>query len=253
MNRKEFDEMRFEFGEYVYNYEFFQKVGFVTDMYYTKYFKDDLKKIQRYEIENIVLEQAIALKNKNAKEEEILKYLADSKEKFIRDTNKYNEKIQKALQFIDHNEKMSSEDKNKFEQEYLEFCKNLHPVVKCKTTNEENNAYLLLRNFYFENNYSAFQEFTTLHKDGFPSVEYDESEFVNISKFYFENKTRINQDYSKKSKLYPYTKQDTLKDEISLARESGELHVSITNLMRQNKDLHQQFKKLFKDDYNITE
>ena len=194
MNRQEFDEMRQEFGEYVYNYEYFQKVGFITDMYYTNRFSDALTKIQKYEIENIIMSQAIALKNKGENFDNIDNYITESKKRFSKDSVKFQNKIKKAKEFIRHHEKMSNEEKEQFEKDYLNFCIELHPVVKCKVSKEENNAYLVMRNFYFENNYPAFKEFLDLHSDGFQPVEYLETEFNNISAFYLENKTRINAD-----------------------------------------------------------
>ncbi|MCR5350247.1 MAG: hypothetical protein K6E20_04565 [Acholeplasmatales bacterium] len=251
MNREEFNEMRKEFGDYVYNYEYFQKVGYITDMYYTNKFSQELIKIQKLEIENIVMSQSLDLFIKGEKLENIKNYCEESKNRYSKDYTKFSNKIIKAEQFIKHHEKMSEDEKKEFEQEYLKFCIELHPVVKCKVNKEENEAYLILRDFYFTNNYSGFKEFLELHKDAFKPVEYLETEFNTISSFYLENKTRINTDYNKRHTLYPYNKDAVLKDEISIAREQGELHVNITNLIRTNKELHEKFKAQFGYDYSV--
>ena len=81
MNRQEFDEMRKEFGEYVQNYEYFQKVGFITDMYYTNKFSPELIKIQKLEIENIVMSQSLDLILKGEPLENIKNYCEESKNK----------------------------------------------------------------------------------------------------------------------------------------------------------------------------
>ena len=251
MNRQEFDEMRQEFGEYVYNYEYFQKVGFITDMYYTNKFSPELIKIQKLEIENIVMSQSLDLILKGEPLENIKNYCEESKNRYSKDFTKFSNKIMKSEQFIKHHESMSIDEKNEFEKEYLKFCIELHPVVKCKVQKEENEAYLVLRDFYFTNNYSGFKEFIELNKQSFQEVDYLESEFNTISSFYLENKTRINADYNKRHTLYPYTKNDVIKDEISIAREQGDLHAQITNLMRSNKELHEKFKNQFGYEYSV--
>lgn len=251
MNRQEFNEMRKEFAEYVYNYEYFQKVGFITDMYYTNKFSPELIKIQKLEIENIVMSQSLDLILKGEPLENIKNYCEESKNRYSKDFTKFSNKIMKSEQFIKHHESMSIDEKNEFEKEYLKFCIELHPVVKCKVQKEENEAYLVLRDFYFTNNYSGFKEFIELNKQSFQEVDYLESEFNTISSFYLENKTRINADYNKRHTLYPYTKNDVIKDEISIAREQGDLHAQITNLMRSNKELHEKFKNQFGYEYSV--
>lgn len=251
MNREEFNEMKQEFGEYVYNYEFFQKSGVLYDMYYTHYYGDILEKLQRLEIENIVLDEAMKLALKGEPRENISSYLDITKNRYQKDIVNFKNKRKRAEEIYAHNEKMSKEDKDQFEKDYLDFCINVHPVVKCLANDEEHKSFMVLRNFYFENNYDAFKEFLADHKKKFKKVEYKEEEFNRISGYYYENKTRINKDFSQRNANYPYTKKDVFVDEISIAREDGELHARLTEYQRQNQDLHKAYKEVFTNDFSI--
>lgn len=242
MNKTEFLEMKNEFAEYIYRYEYFLKCGAINDCYYNHFFGKNLDEVRFYDMENKLMAAVIKLKADNKSEEEINKFIEDYKTKFNQENENIANKHKLAETIVAHNEAMPAADKKQFEEDYLKYVKEHHPIVKCFINDNEENLFKVLNELYKQNNYEGFKEVLELNKGSLSNPEYKEEDFSKISAYYYDIKKNINFDFTKKTQNYPYTKNETLKSEISVARENGEIRVRINELMAANKELHKDFK-----------
>ena len=249
MNRQEFDELRSEFAEYIYRYEYFLKCGYLNDLYYNKTFAAELDRTSALEFENSAINTAITEKQANGDQfilEEFLK--AVSKQRGVIDGNIQN-KHRHANEVINHVEALTKDQKKAFEEEYLRVIKVFHPVVRVYSTELERKVFDTLRTFYFENNIDGFIEYLTNNKSAFKDIDYKPEMYNVVSGFYYENQKRINEDFAKKQQAYPYNKNEALKDEIGMARENGDIRARYTKLFRDNQTLKNNYKALFNEDF----
>ena len=251
MNLQEFLEMKNEFADYIYKYEYFLKCGAINDCYYLHFFGDFLDEIRKVGTENRIMAAAIAMKSEGKPQEEIDKFLADQKELYNTETEKVKNKKVFTEAVIKNNDALPMEDKKQFEIDYLDYVKKNHPIVKCLVSPQEEQLFQILSKFYKENNYSAYKEILENNKNVFSEPEYKEEDFNKISAYYYDIKKNINADFLNKSKMYPYNKQETLKNEISIARENGDLKAKLNEYKGANKNIHKDFFNAFKFEYTL--
>lgn len=250
MNREEFDELRSEFAEYIYRYEYFLKVGFINDAYYTKTFHEELEPNALLEFENSIIFAALKEKEAN-KDFDVTGFLNAEKENKKVFLNNIKEKNKRTIALVEKLDKMTSEEKKNIEIKYLDIVKKYHPVVRVFVSEEEKIIYNKLREFYNNNEMGAFDEILSLNVNVFQPIDYKPEMYNNVSGFFYDNQKRINADYSKKSKEYPFNIGEALKDEITIAREKGDLKAKHTELLRSNQDLKKHYKELFGNDFSL--
>ena len=68
-------------------------------------------------------------------------------------------------------------------------------------------------------------------------VEIPEEEYNKVNGYYYNTRIQINKDRDEKSKKYPYDKSHATEDEISIAREEGDLRTKISKLKEMNQSL----------------
>ena len=246
MNREEFDELRSEFAEYIYRYENFLKNGYLNDLFYTFVFKDLLEPNAKLEFENQVMFALNKEKeaNKDFDPTDILNASREN-QKSLFDTIKRKNIL--AEETYNRVKGMVPEDIRNIETRYLQIVKKYHPVVRVFVSEDEKIVFNKLREFYNSNQMGAFDEILNLNVNLFQDIDYKPEQYSNVAGFFYENQKRINADYTKKANTYPFNTSEILKDEISVAREKGELKSKHTKLLRDN----QEFKKRFKELYNV--
>lgn len=251
MNYNEFLEMKSEFASYIYRYEYFLKCGTINDCYYTNFFSSMVNEIRRVDVENNVMISVIKMKNEGKSDEEIKEYLNKSKEAFKNEKDRMELKNKLAKEVVLNTDKLSNEDKKNFEEIFLDYVRKNHPVVKCLVSDEEEKLFHVLDKLYKENNYTGFKEILDMNKNLFKDAEYKEEDYNKISGYYYDMKKRINQDYMKKQQSYPYNKQETLKNDISVAREMGDLKARLNEFKAANKNIHKDYINIFENDFSI--
>ena len=251
MNKNEFLQMKNEFAEYIYRYEYFVKCGAINDLYYNHYFGRALDEVRFYELENNLMVEAIRRKNNNESLEEINKFIEGFKEKFNNENKTIEEKHQLADQVVEYNEKLTVEEKKQFEEDYLAYVKANHPIVKVIATQDEDQIFSAAQKYYNTNNIKAFKDLMEASKEAFTEVEYKEEDYTKISAYYYDIKKNINQDYMNKQNNYPFNKMDVLKNEISIARETGDIKVRKNKLAAANKEIHKDYIENFGEDLSL--
>ena len=245
MNKQEFNEMQDEFANYVYQYENFIKAGIINDAFYNQYFYNDVLRLHRIEVENNIMISALKRLEAKVDIEDVKKEITANIEKYQNEQKVIAEKELKAKAIVNVTKNMSKDDLIKLENDYLAFVKKNHPAVKCKVDSSEQQAFIIIRQMYYENNAGGFYELLDMYKNTFKDVEYDSKEYNSISGYYFEIKANINKDFNAKQKQYPYTKFEVLKDEITIARETGDIRAKINDLKRANEAVSKDFKNAF--------
>lgn len=251
MNKTEFKEMQNEFAGYVYRYEFFLKCGAIDDCYYNHYFGKELLKLRYYNLENTLIAECIKLKSEGKTSEEITKFIDGFRNKFFQENKIIEQKNELADKVYQNTEKLSLEDRRKFEDVYLKYVTIGHPIVKCLPSQEEEKIFPVLNKLYKENDFEEFNKIYNANIELFKDVEINEEDYSKISTYYYETKKGINADYSNKQNVYPYNKSETLKNEISIARELGEIKVRLNNLISVNKQLHKDYFLAFDADITL--
>ena len=250
MNRQEFDELRSEFAEYIYRYEYFLKCGYLNDLYYNRVFRSDLETNALLEFENSVIYTALQEKEKNKDFDpaDLFVLALKNKQELMDSIAAKKEKADRVVESI---EKLSIEERQAMENEYLKIVKLYHPVIRVFVSDEEKNVYNRIRQFYNENDANGIREIFELNKELFKPIDYEPEQFTKVSAFFYDNQKRINADYTKKSKEYPFNMGETLKDEITRARETGELRTKHTQLLRDNQELKKAYKNLYGKDFKF--
>lgn len=250
MNRQEFDELRSEFAEYIYRYEYFLKCGYLNDLYYNRVFRSDLETNALLEFENSVIYTACQEKEKNKDFDpaELFVIATKNKQDLM---SSIEAKKEKSDRIVDSIEKLPLEERQAMENEYLKIVKLYHPVIRVFVTEEEKSVFNKIRQFYNENNANGIREIFELNKELFKPIDYQPEQYTKVSAFFYDNQKRINADYTKKSKEYPFNLGDTLKDEITRARETGELRTKHTQLLRDNQELKKAYKNLYGQDFKF--
>ena len=248
MNRQEFDELRSEFAEYIYRYEYFLKCGYLNDLYYNRVFRADLEVNALLEFDNSVIYTACKEKenNKDFDPKDLFEIAKKNRQELL---NSVEAKKEKADRIIDKVEKLSIQDRQDMENEYLKIIKLYHPVIRVFVSEEEKAVYNKIRQFYNENDANGIREIFELNKDLFKPIDYKPENYTQVSAFFYDNQKRINADYTKKSQEYPFNMGDTLKDEITRARETGELRTKHTQLLRSNQELKKAYKNLYGEEF----
>lgn len=248
MNRQEFDELRSEFAEYIYKYEYFLKCGYLNDLYYNKTFNKDLELNALLEFENSVIYTACKEKeaNKDFDPKDLFAIAVKNKSELM---ESIKSKKEKSARIVERVEKMPLAERQQMENEYLNIVKLYHPVIRVFVTEEEKNVYNRIRQFYNENDANGIREIFELNKNLFAPIEYKPEQYTQVSAFFYDNQKRINADYTKKSKEYPFNMGDVLKDEITIARETGEIRTKHTQLLRSNQELKKAYKNLYGTDF----
>ena len=252
MNLNEFLEMKNEFAEYIYKYEYFLKCGAINDCYYNFYFSQYLDEIKYLDTENRIMASCIDMKRNNEPEEKINEFISKAKESYAKEKVLIDNKNRMAKAIVDNNNKMSNEDKKQFEIDYLDYVKKDHPIVKCFINDNEEQIFSMLSKLYKENNYSGFKGVLEMNKNSFKVPEYKEDDFTKISAYYYDIKKNINADYLKKQNTYPFNKMDVLKNEISVAREAGDLKAKLSKFREANKNIHRDYELSFEKDFSLN-
>ena len=251
MNLNEFLEMKNEFAEYIYNYEYFLKCGAINDCYYNYYFSQYLDEIKFLDTESKVMASVIDMKANNEPEEKINEFVTKAKESYANEKAMIENKNRLCRTIVENNNKMSNEDKKQFEIDYLAYVKENHPIVKCFINDNEEQIFNMLNKLYKENNYSGFKGMLEMNKNSFKVPEYKEADFTKISAYYYDMKKNINADFLKKQNQYPFNKMEVLKNEISVAREAGDLKAKLSKFREANKNLHRDYELNFGKDFSL--
>ena len=120
MNRQEFDELRSEFAEYIYRYEYFLKCGYLNDLYYNRVFREDLKVNALLEFENSVIYTACQEKEKNKDFDpaELFVIATKNKQDLM---SSIEAKKEKSDRIVDSIEKLPLEERQAMEEFLKEF------------------------------------------------------------------------------------------------------------------------------------
>ncbi len=245
MNKTEFLEMQNEMADYVYNYEYFIKCGVIFEAYYNSQFYKYMEEMHYYDIENGLLLTIHEMSLKGSSEEEINAFIDKVKTKFNNEKPLLENKHKKCLEVKTRTDSLSKEQLEEIEKIYLDFVKKNHPIVKLKTTNEEKEIFPVIRMLYYENNINGLKQILEDHKDLFKDVEIPEEEYNRVNGYYYNTRIQINKDRDEKSKKYPYDKSHATEDEISIAREEGDLRTKISKLKEMNQNLRKDCKANF--------
>ena len=246
MNKTEFLEMQSEMADYVYNYEYFIKCGVIFEAYYNSRFYDYIIEMHHYDVENGLLLTLQEMKFKGSSEEELNAFIEKVKTKYTNEKPLLENKHKKCLEVRARTESLSQEQIDEIEKIYLNFMKKNHPIVKLKVSDEEKAIFPVLRMLYYENNMEGLKQIIEDHKDIFKDVEIPEEEYNRVSGYFYNTRFQLNKDRDEKSKKYPYDKAHATEDEISIAREEGEIRTKISKL----KEINQQLRKDFKNNFN---
>ena len=253
MNKEEFLEMRKEFGELVVNFDRFQKDCFILDLNYNLAFYDVLHPIRELELETFILSQALEMKEKNEKEEDITKYLDRVSEQFADENLRAENKNNYAKQVIGYTSRLSKEERLEVENIYADFMIENHPVVNLINSQEAKNSYETIKKFYMESNLLGLKEILDVQKKFLAHEDVnDEAEFVKYSQVYFETRQKITSSFNKQSKEYPMNKKPVFNDEMSIEREHDELKLHMKKEKEKNNEMHNHFIEVFGKDYSIT-
>lgn len=251
MNAQEFKELQTEFADFLYNYEFFNKSGYLADLRFVSLFHDLLFDNHRLEIENGVMQES-------------LKMLADGKDlkvidKYIESVkNDYNDKIKKIIEKYEYSKKViaaydqtTEEERNSFEEFMKEFILEYYPPVKVIAPKELKPTVELLRKLYVEGNIKGFKEVFDLNRTSFIFPDIDESHYADVATYYYEYKKQVNLDMKKRTPQYPFNKVNVLKDEVMISSEEGQIKLMNANLKKINIVLHKDFIAAFDKDINL--
>ena len=220
----------------------------LSDKIYNNYDRD--LRMSILEFENSVIYGALKSKEAN-KDFDLNKYLDNAKNELAHLNVRIQTKIEKAEKITEEVDKLSVDERKAIEEEYLKIIKLYHPVIRVFVSDEEKAAFGKMRDFYNDNNVLGIREIFELNKDAFKPIEYKPEHYTQVSGFFYENQKRINADYTKKVKEYPFNIGETLKDEITMARETGELRSKHTQLLRANQELKTAYKKIFNADFEL--
>ena len=253
MNKEEFKELQDQFANLCYTYDKISKDGFIFDAKYTYYFKDLVRRRFKITEENKMFQQiAIMLKN-NKSDEEINSFIEEAKKNFAKEMFNFDKKIEIISPIIKHLNEMSNDEIDEVEAVYKNYAIMYHPVVKMNPSQNELQLFGLIRKIYFENNLSGLNEILENSKNFLKHIEINEDNYSKYSNYFYDTDKKIKIDIKKKTDAYPYTKFDVFDDEISIAREEGELRASVNKLSEMNQVLHKDFVELFKRDVSIGE
>ncbi len=252
MNREEFKELKDEFALIIYNYEKFIKDCILLDYKYNTRFYDLLTKVRFYEVENTLLARCIQAHVEN-RDPDIEKIIDDFHKGFKQEMDNSVVKHKIAKTVTEHNAKLNPDEVQAFEKDYVGFIKEHHPVVHALATKEEQEAYEKLKVYYYENNIDGFKKAFEEATPVFKNTEYPEDVFTKISEYYYDIRKRIGQDFTKKQTLYPFVKKEVFADDMSEAREEGELKAQLSKLMADNKKLHADIQKAINYDIKLVE
>ncbi len=251
MNKTEFLEMQKEMADYVYNYEYFIKCGVIYESFYNSQFAKYIDEMHYYDIENGLLLTINEMKLKGSSEEELDAFIEKVKTKFNNEKSFIENKHKKCIEVKTRTESLSKEQLDEIENIYLDFVRKNHPIVKLVTTNEEKEIFPVIRMLYYENNYDGLKRILEDHKDLFKDVEIPESEYNKVNGYFYNTRIQINKDRDQKSKKYPYDKSQVTVDEISIAREEGDLRTKISKLKEINQNLRKDTKNNFNKDITL--
>ena len=247
MNKQEFGELKDEFALIIYNYEKFIKDCILLDYKYNDRFFDLLQKVRFYEVENALMARCIQAHVENH-DAELEKIIDDFQKGYKQELSNAEVKHRIAIRVNEHNKKLTPEQVEEFEKEYVEFIKNHHPVGNALLTKEEQEAYEKLKVYYYENNIEGFHKAYEEAKAVFKTPEYPDEVFTKISEYYYDIRKRIGQDFTRKQALYPFTKKDVFVDDMSIAYEEGEIKATLSKLISDNKKIHVDYSKAFGSD-----
>ncbi len=250
MNRQEFEEARMQFAEILYSYEHFLKECYLADARYNYLFFPSLKLNHFYEVENMVLENAINYKDK-ASAEQIKVGLKDAQEKYSADYKNAFKKNYYCNQLIPIIDKNGHERDQELEDLFHDFIVNKHPLVRLNGEPKVKPVVDYLLRCYYENNIGGFLSILDTHKNAFLVQEPEEKDFTAINKIYFDNKSRINTAYANQRNSYPAVKIDIFKDEMTIQAEKDDIDIRRNNLILKNKSLHDEFKKAYGFEFKL--
>jgi len=75
----------------------------------------------------------------------------------------------------------------------------------------------------------------------------------SFKEYYFNAGSMMTQDLSMRTQQYPYTLEEVFEDEITMAREEGQVRAEITRFIGVNKAFHADFIRIFGKDEKIDE
>lgn len=249
MNKKEFEEMQIEFAEFVYKYKVFIKSGYLFDLKYNRRFFKFLVECQELEIKISLMKQAIDLAAEGNNRDEIFENLVKALEKLPEEKAKFLKKNDYANQIMELNDKLTDENIKEFENIYYQYIFDYHPFVRVALPESVKPIIDLLDRFYYENNKGAFVEMLELNKKTLTALPIQEEHYNQVSQFYYELRKKINSEYHQRAKNYPYDRLNLFDDEMTVAREEGDILLKISNYKKVFDEMLKDFVNLFGKDF----
>ncbi len=205
-----------------------------------------------YDVENGLLMTINEMFLKGSTEDEINAFIEKVKNKFNGEKSFIENKHNKCIEVKVRTSTLTEEQINEIEQIYLDFVRKNHPIVKLKTSVEEKKIFPAIRMLYYENNLEGLKQILEDYKDIFKEVEISEDEYNSVNGYYYNTRIQLNKDRDTKSKKYPYNKSQTTLDEISIAREEGDLRTHISKLKEMNQSLRKDSLKNFNKEITLN-
>lgn len=252
MNKQEYQEMRNEFAELVYNYEAFLKSGFLTDCRYNISFFNELKRVRKAEAELNIIVGAIKAKESHPIDD-VLKSIENAKQNYKNEliqTENKNNYCRQLLSIIDKFDKSVFDASEKY---FKDFIYEYHPVVNLNAKKEAKDAYDMLKRFYVECNHLGFKEFLGQNIEFFKVPEITEDRYVEASQVYFRFRGTINESINKLKDTYPYNKYEIFNDEMTVLAERDDIEIKAKKMEEALKSARADFKSTFGFDFVLVD
>lgn len=251
MNKKEFDEILYDYSKKINIFERINKEAYLLDMKYIFTFKEYSIDDFLYTQENKSLFEIIQKINDKENMEAVDKFIQEKKLEMDKLKKFINNKNIAANQINIHQGELTEEVKKEIEDLFFDFCQKYHPAVKMKVSKQEANLYYNLRQAYFEDNFAMLDSLYNEYKKAFDVISFNESQYIEVAQYYYETSRGTDNQIYKMKHEYPLVKENVFEDELSIAREKSELRVHLNKLKEANKNLHKDIINLYGEDINL--
>ncbi len=248
MNDIEFAEVQNEMGNRIVEFERFSKKGFLLEAEYVYHFHEWIEKEFKVTQENEFLKNIIQY---NAEQKNIDEFISTFKKSYSQRIVDFSRRYDRFARICEAKKNTSVEMLEELETEFKEFALKYHPAIKWKVSPQEGQAYMMAKQLYFENNYSGFLEFLKLNPLLTKEVKFTSEQFTQVNEYYFLLMQDIQKSISQKKKMFPYTIEEVMEDDISIAREVAEFKVRINQEYGKNKALHKDVIEALGKNYSL--
>lgn len=248
MNKKEFIELQKEFSDVIIGYEKFCKKGYVLNMKFNYTFCEYLIKEQYLKYENKLLIGICTMLSDKKTLDEVDKFIKTEKNEYNKFLINHTNGVTRFAQVIKRLNEMPNEILDLLENAFEDYVYKYHPAVNFITTEDEFKFYDVLKQCYYESNYSMFKEMLDLNKKFLKSTNFDEELQIKATYYYYDIMNQIKLEVNNKKDKYPYNIEYVFEDKISIASYEGEIRARINVLQSANQALHKDVIKLFGED-----